>query len=142
MAVRRTMRSWSLPTTRHVGEASRRKLAGTTMRAWDEGSADGRQQAGMGPGGAGPQRPWTPRSGALQAAAGPRTARAGGPSQGGRGAARARGFARPGVHRPGRRGPGPEFGAQTKKAADSLSDALSATFAEVSERFRSKPGGG
>jgi hypothetical protein len=36
----------------------------------------------------------------------------------------------------------PEFGAQTKKAADSLSDALSATFAEVSERFRSKPGGG
>jgi hypothetical protein len=36
----------------------------------------------------------------------------------------------------------PEFGAQTKKAADSLSNALSATFAEVSERFRSKPGGG
>jgi hypothetical protein len=36
----------------------------------------------------------------------------------------------------------PEFGAQTKKAADSLSDALSATFAEVSERVRSKPGGG
>jgi hypothetical protein len=36
----------------------------------------------------------------------------------------------------------PEFGAQTKKAADSLSDALSATFAEVGERFRSKPGGG
>ncbi|HEX6676509.1 MAG TPA: hypothetical protein VF486_15970 [Actinomycetes bacterium] len=36
----------------------------------------------------------------------------------------------------------PEFGAQTKKAADSLSDALSATFAEVSERLRSKPGGG
>jgi hypothetical protein len=33
----------------------------------------------------------------------------------------------------------PEFGAQTKKAADSLSDALSVTFAEVSERFRSKP---
>jgi hypothetical protein len=33
----------------------------------------------------------------------------------------------------------PEFGAQTKKAADSLSDALSATFAEVGERFRSKP---
>ena len=36
----------------------------------------------------------------------------------------------------------PEFGAQTKKAADSLSDALSATFAEVSERVRSKPAGG
>ena len=36
----------------------------------------------------------------------------------------------------------PEFGAQTKKAADSLSDALSATFAEVSERLRSKPDGG
>jgi hypothetical protein len=36
----------------------------------------------------------------------------------------------------------PEFGTQTKKAADSLSDALSVTFAEVSERFRSKPGGG
>jgi hypothetical protein len=36
----------------------------------------------------------------------------------------------------------PEFGAQTKKAADSLSDALSATFAEVGERFRSKPDGG
>jgi hypothetical protein len=36
----------------------------------------------------------------------------------------------------------PEFGAQTKKAADSLSNALSATFAEVSERFRSKQGGG
>jgi hypothetical protein len=33
----------------------------------------------------------------------------------------------------------PEFGAKTKKAADSLSDALSATFAEVSGRFRSKP---
>jgi hypothetical protein len=36
----------------------------------------------------------------------------------------------------------PEFGTQTKKAADSLSDALSTTFAEVSERLRSKPGGG
>lgn len=36
----------------------------------------------------------------------------------------------------------PEFGAQSKKAAESLSDALSATFAEVGERFRSKPGGG
>jgi hypothetical protein len=36
----------------------------------------------------------------------------------------------------------PEFGAQTKKAADSLSDALSATFAEVSEHSsRSQAGG-
>jgi hypothetical protein len=32
----------------------------------------------------------------------------------------------------------PQFGEQTKKAAGSLSDAMSATFAELSERFRSK----
>jgi formiminotetrahydrofolate cyclodeaminase len=32
----------------------------------------------------------------------------------------------------------PQFGEQTKKAAGSLSDALAATFAEVSERFRSR----
>jgi hypothetical protein len=32
----------------------------------------------------------------------------------------------------------PEVGEQTKKAASSLSDALNATFAEVSERFRKK----
>jgi hypothetical protein len=30
----------------------------------------------------------------------------------------------------------PQFGEQTKKAAGSLSDALTATFAEASERFR------
>jgi hypothetical protein len=30
----------------------------------------------------------------------------------------------------------PEFGEQTKKAAGSLSDAMAATFAEVSERFK------
>jgi hypothetical protein len=30
----------------------------------------------------------------------------------------------------------PEFGEQTKKAAGSLSDAMSATFSEVSERFK------
>jgi Flp pilus assembly pilin Flp len=33
----------------------------------------------------------------------------------------------------------PDFGEQTKKTASSLSDALSSTFAEVSQRFRSKP---
>ena len=32
----------------------------------------------------------------------------------------------------------PEVGEQTKKAASSLSDALNATFAEVSERFKKK----
>ena len=32
----------------------------------------------------------------------------------------------------------PEVGAQTKKAATSLSDALTATFSEASERFRKK----
>jgi hypothetical protein len=32
----------------------------------------------------------------------------------------------------------PEFGQQSKKAAASLSDALSATFAEVSERIRAR----
>jgi hypothetical protein len=32
----------------------------------------------------------------------------------------------------------PQFGEQTKKAAGSLSDALNATFAEASERFRKK----
>ena len=32
----------------------------------------------------------------------------------------------------------PEVGEQTKKAATSLSDALTATFAEASERFRKK----
>ena len=32
----------------------------------------------------------------------------------------------------------PQFGDQTKKAAGSLSDALTATFAEASERFRKK----
>jgi formiminotetrahydrofolate cyclodeaminase len=32
----------------------------------------------------------------------------------------------------------PQFGEQTKKAAESLSDALTATFAEVSERFKKK----
>jgi hypothetical protein len=32
----------------------------------------------------------------------------------------------------------PQFGEQTKKAAGSLSDALTATFAEASERFRKK----
>jgi formiminotetrahydrofolate cyclodeaminase len=32
----------------------------------------------------------------------------------------------------------PQFGDQTKKAAGSLSDAMAATFAELSERFRSK----
>jgi hypothetical protein len=32
----------------------------------------------------------------------------------------------------------PQFGEQSKKAAGSLSDAMSATFAELSERFRSK----
>ena len=32
----------------------------------------------------------------------------------------------------------PEVGAQTKKAAQSLGDALNATFAEASERFRKK----
>jgi hypothetical protein len=32
----------------------------------------------------------------------------------------------------------PRFGEQTKKAAGSLSDALTATFAEASERFRQK----
>jgi formiminotetrahydrofolate cyclodeaminase len=32
----------------------------------------------------------------------------------------------------------PQFGEQTKKAAGSLSDALAATFAEVSERFRAR----
>jgi hypothetical protein len=32
----------------------------------------------------------------------------------------------------------PQFGEQTKKAAGSLSDAMAATFAELSERFRSK----
>lgn len=32
----------------------------------------------------------------------------------------------------------PQFGEQTKKAAGSLSDALAATFAEMSERFRSR----
>jgi hypothetical protein len=30
----------------------------------------------------------------------------------------------------------PEFGEQSKKAASSLSDAMAATFAEVSERFK------
>jgi hypothetical protein len=33
----------------------------------------------------------------------------------------------------------PQFGEQTKKAAGSLSEALNATFAEASERFRKKP---
>ena len=33
----------------------------------------------------------------------------------------------------------PEFGEATKKAANSLSDALSATFAEFGVRFRSRP---
>jgi hypothetical protein len=56
--------------------------------------------------------------------------------------ARPGGFARPGFTALGDAVRDPEFGAQTKKAADSLSDALSATFAEVSERFRSKPGRG
>jgi hypothetical protein len=32
----------------------------------------------------------------------------------------------------------PQFGEQTKKAAGSLSDALTATFAEASERFRKR----
>jgi hypothetical protein len=32
----------------------------------------------------------------------------------------------------------PQFGEQSKKAAGSLSDAMSATFAELSERFRAK----
>jgi hypothetical protein len=32
----------------------------------------------------------------------------------------------------------PQFGEQSKKAAGSLSDALNATFAEASERFRKK----
>jgi hypothetical protein len=32
----------------------------------------------------------------------------------------------------------PQFGAQAKKAAGSLSDAMAATFAELSERFRSR----
>ena len=32
----------------------------------------------------------------------------------------------------------PQFGEQTKKAAGSLSDAVAATFAEVSERMRSR----
>ena len=32
----------------------------------------------------------------------------------------------------------PQFGEQTRKAANSLSDALNATFAEASERFRKK----
>jgi hypothetical protein len=32
----------------------------------------------------------------------------------------------------------PEFGAQAQKTANSLSDALSSTFAEVGQRFRSK----
>jgi hypothetical protein len=32
----------------------------------------------------------------------------------------------------------PQFGEQTKKAAGSLSDAMAATFAELSERFRAK----
>jgi hypothetical protein len=32
----------------------------------------------------------------------------------------------------------PQFGEQTKKAAGSLSDALAATFGEMSERFRSR----
>jgi hypothetical protein len=32
----------------------------------------------------------------------------------------------------------PEVGAQTKKAAESLGDALTATFAEAGERFRKK----
>jgi hypothetical protein len=32
----------------------------------------------------------------------------------------------------------PQFGEQTKKAAGSLNDAMAATFAELSERFRSK----
>jgi hypothetical protein len=32
----------------------------------------------------------------------------------------------------------PQFGEQTKKAAGSLSDAMAATFEELSERFRSK----
>jgi hypothetical protein len=32
----------------------------------------------------------------------------------------------------------PQFGEQTKKAAGSLSDAVTATFAEVSERFKSR----
>jgi hypothetical protein len=32
----------------------------------------------------------------------------------------------------------PQVGEQTKKAAGSLSDAMSATFAELSERFRSR----
>jgi hypothetical protein len=32
----------------------------------------------------------------------------------------------------------PQFGEQTKKAAGSLSDALTATFAEASERFKRK----
>jgi hypothetical protein len=32
----------------------------------------------------------------------------------------------------------PQFGEQTKKAAGSLSDAMAATFAELSERFRSR----
>jgi hypothetical protein len=32
----------------------------------------------------------------------------------------------------------PQFGEQSKKAAGSLSDALSATFAEASERFKRK----
>ena len=32
----------------------------------------------------------------------------------------------------------PQFGDQTRKAASSLSDALNATFAEASERFRKK----
>jgi hypothetical protein len=32
----------------------------------------------------------------------------------------------------------PQFGDQTRKAAGSLSDAMAATFAELSERFRSR----
>jgi hypothetical protein len=32
----------------------------------------------------------------------------------------------------------PQFGEQTRKAAGSLSDAMAATFAELSERFRSR----
>jgi hypothetical protein len=32
----------------------------------------------------------------------------------------------------------PQFGEQTRKAANSLSDALNATFAEASDRFRKK----
>ena len=68
----------------------------------------------------------------------PRACPVRGPAQGRRGPREAQGVAGAGVQRLGDAVRDPQVGEQTKKAAGSLSDALTATFAEASERFRKK----